>query len=451
MGKYGLQEIETIDGVVLDDTIYEINFIQDNLTQKVYTETKNIKNSPTLLQISKTDITGDEELENAKLTVFDEKNNIIDTWISTKNKHYIEGLSVDKTFTLREEIAPDGMVKATDIQFTIDNTGKIQTVVMIDKIVQMRKIDIAGTEIIGAKMQVFNLEDGTLIDEWISEETPHNIKNLSEGKSYLLHEDACVDGFVKASDITFEVTTDKQNQMIELVDKIVLVSKTDITTGQELPGANLKIVDEDGNIIEEWISTDTPHQVSGLEENRNYTLIETTAPYGYEISEQIDFQVSSDKNTQVVEMKDAPILKVIKVQKIDSETKEKIKAKFTFGLYEDEECTKLIQQMDSNIDEAAATFEELRYGTYFIKELSSPDGYQLSDKIIKVTIDDKGVFADGQEITEDENSIYTFDFENIKIPDVDTGSNISHATIFVVMGICILTIIAGFMFLRKFI
>ena len=125
---------------------------------------------------------------------------------------------------------------------------------------------------------------------------------------------------------------------------MVLVSKTDLVTGEELPGAELEVTDKDGNVIDKWTSTNEPHHVTGLEEGKEYTLTEKTCPYGYEVAESINFVVTTDKETQLVEMKDMPILKTIKVIKADSETKETIKAKFKFGIYEDPECTKLIKR-----------------------------------------------------------------------------------------------------------
>ena len=57
------------------------------------------------------------------------------------------------------------------------------------------------------------------------------------------------------------------------------IIKTDLVTGEELEGAELQVVDENGEIIDEWVSTKEPHRVVNLEENKNYKLIEKTAPY----------------------------------------------------------------------------------------------------------------------------------------------------------------------------
>lgn len=419
MGTYEIVETKTLDGLVLNTTKYEVKFEQKDLTTKIYETKLYISNDTTLVEFSKTDITGDKELIGAKLTVLDNENNIIDTWTSTEKTHKIEGLTIGKEYTLKEEIAPEGYVVATSIKFTIKDTNEIQKVNMIDKIVEMSKVDIAGDEIEGATIQVLD-KDNKIVDEWVSGKEPHKIKNLVEGETYILHEEIVADSYVKATDVEFIVTPDKETQKVVMIDKLVEITKTDITNGNELEGAELEVTDEDGNTIDKWTSTKEPHKVKGLEEGKTYILKETTAPYGYEITEEIKFTVTTDKETQKIEMKDMPILKNVKVIKIDTETKEVIKDKFIFAIYEDPECTKLIKEVKSNLEDGTALFEELRYGTYYIKEIKAPKDYELSNKVVKVEINDKGIFVDDTQVEENENTI-EFTFENKKIEVPKTG------------------------------
>lgn len=431
MGTYELEETKTLDGLVLNDTKYEIKFEQEDLIRKVYEDKENISNDTTIFEFSKKSITGDDELEGAKLSVTDENGKIIDTWTSSKDNHKIEGLIVGKTYKLNEEIAPDGYTKATSVEFKVENTKEIQKVEMIDKIVTMSKKDIGGNEVDGAKIKVFD-KDGSVIDEWVSGKENHNIKGLTEGEKYILHEEYAPDEFVIATDVEFEVTYGKETQEIVLIDKSVEITKTDLVTGDKIKGAELQVVDENGNIIDEWVSEKEPHKVTGLEENKKYELIEKTAPYGYETTEKIEFVVTTDKETQKIEMKDMPILKNIKLNKIDSKTKELIKEKFVFGIYEDEECNNLIKEVKSNKNDGYVVFDQLRYGKYYIKEIKAPVGYELSNKIVNIEINDNGVFADGN-LIEENDSIYSIDFENDIIEVPNTGDN-RHTEIFALIG-----------------
>ena len=447
MGIYELQEIKTLDGLVLNDEKYEIKFEQKDLTTKVYEDRKDIVNDTTIFEFSKKSITGDDELEGANLQVIDKDGKIIDEWTSGNKTHKIEGLKVGETYTLRETITPNGYVKATDIEFTVDNTKDIQKIEMIDKIVEMTKVDIGGEELEGAKIQVFD-KDNKLVDEWVSSKEPHRINGLVEKETYTLHEEVAIEGYVKATDIEFTVTEDKETQKIEMIDKIVQVTKTDLTTGEELEGAELVVTDENGNVIDEWTSTKEPHNITGLEEGKTYTLTEKTCPYGYEQAESIEFTVTEDKETQKIEMKDMPILKNIRIIKADSSTKEIIKDNFKFGIYEDAECNKLIKEVASNKEDGTVTFEDLRYGTYYIKELKQPHGYQLSNKVLKLDINDKGVFIDDVQI-EEKDDIYSFTFYNDLLPKVQTGNEMNYILLSTLMGLSLIGITTGIVVLKK--
>ncbi len=422
MGAYYLKEVSTIEGAVLDGIEHEVIFKQVDTSTKEYNIELRIENETTIVEISKQDITGEKEIEGAKLTILDENGEIIDSWISSNNSHTIEGLEVGKTYTLHEDLAPLGYVKSTDITFTIDNTAEIQKVTMVDKVVEMSKLDFDGNEIVGAEMKVID-EEGNVVDEWTSTQTPHIINGLEEGKSYILHEDLAQLGYVKATDITFTVTANKETQEVTMIDKVVEITKKDLTNGEELEGAELVVTDEEGNIVDEWTSNKEHHIVQNLEEGKTYTLTEKTAPYGYETTESITFEVTEDKATQIVEMKDAPILKKVQVEKLDKETNEHIKSnRFVFGIFEDKECTKLIEKAGANEFEGTALFENLRYGTYYIKELEAPTGYSLSKQVVKIVIDDTGVYAD-DELLEENDEIYSFKYYNSLQPIIQTGSD----------------------------
>lgn len=441
MGCYELVETKTLDGLVLDNTKYEIKFEQKDTKTKVYENIKEISNDTTCIEFSKTDITGQDELKGATLEVKDKDGNIIDTWVSGDKTHKIEGLKVNEEYTLVEKIQVEDYVKATDIKFVVENNNTIKKVTMIDKVVEMSKVDISGEEIEGATIQVLDKEKN-VIDEWVSSKEPHKIKNLVEGEKYILHEEIVAESFVKATDIEFTVTLDKETQKLEMIDKIVEISKIDLVTGDELEGAKLQVTDEDGNIIDEWVSEKTPHKVVGLEEGKKYILTETTCPYGFEQAENIEFIVSYEKENQKIEMKDMPILKNIKVVKIDSKTKEVIKKTFTFGIYEDEQCNNLIKEIKSNKEDGYVIFDNLRYGSYFLKELKSPSMYELSDKIIKIEINDEGVFADGILLNEEQGSIYSFEFENTEIEVPNTSDGRNTKILLSLTGISAITLIA---------
>lgn len=86
----------------------------------------------------------------------------------------------------------------------------------------------------------------------------------------------------------------------------VQISKQDITNSQELEGASLTIRDQEGNVVESWISGKEPHLIYALPAG-TYTLTEVTAPKGYEVAESITFEVKETLEIQTVVMKDQPV------------------------------------------------------------------------------------------------------------------------------------------------
>ena len=131
--KYVAKEIEKPAGYVTNNEV--VKFDTEYQGQKVKTAVYNseYKNTPTTFEFTKTDITSGAELTGATLTVLDKDGNVIDTWTSdAKEPHIIKKLVVGETYTLREEFAPYGYLKATDIQFTVEDTGKVQKVEMKD-------------------------------------------------------------------------------------------------------------------------------------------------------------------------------------------------------------------------------------------------------------------------------------------------------------------------------
>ncbi len=449
IGKYNLTEIATINGAVLNDDVYTANFEVKDDTTKVYTQNLAIDNTLTVTDISKTDITGSEEIIGAELTITDTDGNIIDSWTSTEKEHRITGLVVGQTYTLTENYAPDGYVVASDIQFTVSNTSDVQKVSMVDKQVGLNKVDVDNNPVEGALLVVTNTKTKQIVDQWTTTTETHFISGLIEGQTYVIAEIETPETYVTASPLEFTVTTDKEIQYVLLVDKQVAISKTDITTGEELPGAELTVTDKDGNVVDQWISTDEPHYVTGLTENETYTLTETTCPYGYEQAESITFTVSEDKTTQLIVMEDTPIYTDVMVNKVDSATSENIVSKdFKFGIYSDPECTNEIAIISANTESGTALFEDLRYGTYYIREVAAPQGYGLSDEVVKVEINDKGVFANGVQMTEADD-VYSFEYQNTLLPAVFTGDSNNRVAMYITMAAIAVIFIVAMIIVKK--
>ena len=206
---------------------------------------------------------------------------------------------------------PNEEIWEMDASYTDQNLAEIKLTKEVENQPtesQFTKTDATtGEELEGAKLQIIDKE-GNIVEEWISAKEPHVVYGLPEG-TYILHEELppYVEGYVSAEDIEFEVKEDGSVTKVEMKDDYskVEISKTDITTGEELEGAKLQILNKEGEILEEWVTDGKPHLVEKLPVGEELTLREITAPEGYEIAEDVKFTLEDTMEIQKVEMKDA--------------------------------------------------------------------------------------------------------------------------------------------------
>lgn len=330
-GKYYVQEIATDEHYVLNGEKYLVTF--EYMGQEVTTVSIDCGQFVNELKHGKVEgikvNESDEPLENALFGLF-----AVDTAEFTSENAYMTAVSDENgyfefdeipygEYIVREIEAPTGYILSGEsYPVTVCEDGETITIRTVNKpiTVEVSKVDVYGEELIGADMQLENA-DGEIIDEWISDGTNHIVTELPAG-DYTLKEIAAPDGYVIATDIEFEVFADGTikirnvdstaisedgNPLIVMVDDTtkVKISKRDITTDKELPGATLQIIDEDGNVVEEWVSADEAHLVEGkLIAGKEYTLREIIAPDGYEIANEIKFTVNEDGSLTEVVMYD---------------------------------------------------------------------------------------------------------------------------------------------------
>ena len=135
LGSYYVKELKAPAGYVSSNEV--LNFDASYQGQDVETVVLKAvkKNQPTTVEITKSDITTGTELDGASLKVLDKDGNVVDEWTSVKDApHVIKRLVVGETYTLREEFAPYGYLKATDITFTVEDNGDVQKVEMKDEV-----------------------------------------------------------------------------------------------------------------------------------------------------------------------------------------------------------------------------------------------------------------------------------------------------------------------------
>ncbi len=165
----------------------------------------------------------------------------------------------------------------------------------------------------------------------------------------------------------------------------VSFDKRDADSGIAVKGAVLRVVDMDGRKIDEWTSNGEPHTISGiLEGGADYRLIEVKAPDGYQIAEDIIFNVDAQSVSEPIVMKDEKkeehaehgAVKVTKKLTLNGESIGAVDQTFYVALYEDEECTKRVTEIMpvtfQHASESEVIFDDLEVGkTYYVGECDS--------------------------------------------------------------------------------
>lgn len=375
LGSYYAKEIKAPAGYASNDEVIDFTAAYQGQNVKSVKLSAEFLNSPTHFEFTKTDITNGSELTGATLTVLDKNGNVVDTWTSdAREAHVIKRLVVGETYTLREEYAPYGYLKATDIQFTVKDTGEVQHVNMKDEV---------------ARGSIVVTKDGEIVSNAIIRKEYWNNfvfnflkRNLSGvtfdvyAKEDILSVDGLNTVYYKAGDKISTIVTDEQG--IARIDN--------------LPCGKYYLIET--KTIDGFILDNTPIEadISYIDQNTNvvYAGMNVT-------NERQKVQIS--------------------VIKTDSETK-KVLEGAVFGLFTKKDIVnadgKVIVNADTQIEKAVTgkdgkvTFtSDLPLGQYYVKELEAPAGYVKSDKVIDVDATYKG---DNVKVIELEAA-----FENIPI------------------------------------
>ena len=349
-----------------------------------------------------------------------------------------------------------------DIAYTVEETGKavgyISTVtgnaeegfIITNTItsVKISKVDITDQkELAGAHIQVID-KDGNVVEEWDSTWEAHEVTGLKPGETYTLRETVAPEGYTLTSDTTFtlkedgtvnkDTTTttisDNGTLLVEDSRTSVKVSKVDISDGKELEGAHIQIIDQDGNVVDEWDSTKEAHVTEKLKTGKIYTLRETVAPDGYLLTSDTTFvlkedgTVDAEKTTAV--SKDGVLLvqdklataASIAVTKKLTYIGENLAARdqtFYVALYSDKECTQRVSDVKAlvfkNADASTVVFSEnIKAGkTYYIAECTQDGTAQTIGALADGTVYE-AVFGNGNSTTVTEvNGTTTVSFENV--------------------------------------
>ena len=375
LGRYYVKELQAPAGYVSSDEILEFDATYQGQDVKTIKLKSVKKNQPTTVEVTKADITTGTELDGASMSVLDKDGNVIDSWTSVKDSpHVIKRLQVGKTYILREELAPYGYLRATDVEFTISDTAEVQKVKMEDEVPVARLL-------VNKK--------GEFLD---------SVSLLDNAKSMIEHLFNYVTG--NLTDVTFNVYA---AEAIRAADGV----SADYYAADELVGS----ITTDGNGIA---------QMDNLPLGRYY-IVEKETAHGYVLDNEpryVDLTYR-DQDTPLVtysaDWQNARQRVQVEVLKKEKDS-DKVLSGAIFGLYAADDIVsskgKVLLAKDTLI-ELKTTDEEGKIqfvadlpvdSRYYIKELAAPDGYVTDQEPQEFTFEYQG---SGTSVAE-----YAFTFED---------------------------------------
>ena len=375
LGRYYVKELQAPAGYVSSDEILEFDATYQGQDVKTIKLKSVKKNQPTTVEVTKADITTGTELDGASMSVLDKDGNVIDSWTSVKDSpHVIKRLQVGKTYILREELAPYGYLRATDVEFTISDTAEVQKVKMEDEVPVARLL-------VNKK--------GEFLD---------SVSLLDNAKGMIEHLFNYVTG--NLTDVTFNVYA---AEAIRAADGV----SADYYAADELVGS----ITTDGNGIA---------QMDNLPLGRYY-IVEKETAHGYVLDNEpryVDLTYR-DQDTPLVtysaDWQNARQRVQVEVLKKEKDS-DKVLSGAIFGLYAADDIVsskgKVLLAKDTLI-ELKTTDEEGKIqfvadlpvdSRYYIKELAAPDGYVTDQEPQEFTFEYQG---SGTSVAE-----YAFTFED---------------------------------------
>ena len=396
LGQYYVKELKAPAGFVSSDEVLNLNASYQGQDVKAVKLKTVKKNQPTTVEITKSDVTTGVELDGAKLTVLDKEGNVVDQWISVKDQpHVIKRLTVGEEYTLREEMAPYGYLKATDVKFTLEDTAEIQKVEMKDEVPTGLLIINKNGEFLdkvtlldhvkGTVEHLFEYVTGSLTDVTFDVFAAEDIK-AADGVS---------EDYFKADEKVGTITTDSNGiaQMGDLPAGKYYVKEVKTAHGYVLDKepryVDLSYRDQDTPVItydEKWQNARQKVKVTVLKKEKDTERVLAGGVFGLYTSEDI-----KNAKGEVLLEKDSLIEQRV--------TDEKGQITFTADLPVD--------------------------GKYYVKEVFAPDGFVTTDEVQEFTFEYAG--EDQAEVS------YDFTFENqpttveLTKTDLTTGEELPGA------------------------
>ncbi len=408
-GDYFVKEINAPEGYIKVDTPVKVTIDNTNIIKFVMKNTKKVENGQ--FKLLKKDSESGQLLPGAKFDVIDKDGNVVETIITDDKGEALSKQLPVGTYTLKEVEAPKGYELSSSFVHVDVAANKTVTVDVLNKKIvekatgqfEIVKVDAEDkTKVLSdAEFEVY--KDGKKVETLRTDKTGKVISQKLEPGKYTLKETKAPQGYtLLKEEIEVVVEANKVVQVqVENAKELgsLQVIKKDAESGKVLEGAEFRLKNENGQVVGEAKITNK----DGIVKFENlvpgkYTLEETKAPEGYKAVE-VTVEVNVVANEVVKqEVTNEKVTGQFEIVKVDANDKAKVLSGAEFTVYKD---GKKVAELKT--DESGKVMSpKLPLGEYTVKETKAPEGYKLSNKEWKVTI-------------QNENEIVKLEAENEKI------------------------------------
>lgn len=401
LGKYYVTEVKSPTGFVLDGVEYDFELAyEDQENQLVITEL-DVFNSWQSIKVNLTKV-GEQQngeyapLSNVKFGLYSKQDiqlsdNVVlkaDTLIQTQTTNQDGELSFETklplgTYYVKEISANENyVVSDTKYEFTYEGILQEQPVIEVDvnngevisnELVrggfELTKKSETGDVIAGVEFELYSQFKEYLGTFTTDENGKIRVDDLIYGDYLLVESKSANSHQLLTTPILIKI---RENQVILELEAINELTKTHILKVDEnenpLVGATLQVLDLDGNVIDEWISSEEPHEIVGLK-HQKYILHEVSAPSGYRLMEDIEFEVTDE--SEVLEIQAINEYTEVQIDKYDPSGNKLVGA--TMQII-DKATGEVVEEWTTT--EETKVIEGLAHGDYILREINAPNGFQ---------------------------------------------------------------------------
>ncbi|PED35700.1 hypothetical protein CON24_24300, partial [Bacillus cereus] len=390
-GKYTLKETKAPQGYKLLKEEIEVVVEANKLVEVQIENAKELGS----LQVIKKDAESGTALAGAEFKLKNEAGQVVGEAKTTNKEGVVkfENLVPGK-YTLEETKAPEGY-KALEVTVEVNVVANevVKQEVMNEKVMgqfEIVKVDANDkTKLLsGAEFEVY--KDGKKVAELKTDESGKVMSPKLPLGEYTVKETKAPAGY-KLSNKEWKVTIQNEKEVVKveaenekILGSLQIIKMDDKDQTKRLAGAQFTLKDAKGNVVKEGITTDKSGtvKVDGLVPGE-YTLEETKAPEGYELTKQIIHVTVDGEKVVDVKVTNSKSLGQFEIVKVDAEDKTKVLSDAEFEVYKDGKKVDTLRTDKTG----KVVSQKLEPGKYTLKETKAPQGYKLLKEEIEVVVE----------------------------------------------------------------